>query len=870
MNPWDIRVHRASDGKERLHFRVDRAHDSLADPCLKWSTDGSRLGFVDSSRAIAWDADGGAVLGTSGNAPAWLQLRWLRSDTPPVDPELRRFAFGHSILDLQTSTELDSLTELSPGTLTALSWSPDGGRLALCTGDTGDSKVPKRLFVWTLPSPGECVRIWPASETRSLLWSPDSKRFSAMKERFPERGIPDVIRIGDAGRRQWTIAKLSPPPSTAWVTFGEMSPRGERLALAYSDGAIEIIDVATGTVSGRFTKHADQTLPEEGLRVLVFSPSGSWLASVDVDSRLFVWNTTTGAERWRLDLGGRWNGFPPQIAWTPDEKYLAISFHDGSDFRVNDGATGKELLSRRFAEPVVSFGWRPDGQQLTLIQGDDAKAIQWDWKIDKSEEIARNSWGIPSWRPDGRSLALGQVQERFRGKLRLWNPQDRTFATLPFEAPLMPGQSRSLPVAWRGDSRQLAILDDRGGLMVWDTRAAREVPSDLASIIKNQAVWGFSLAWTTHGLRMAVRGDRVFEIWDAGKKTPALRLANLPSRPQFRDPVPLRFEDAAWSPDGQRLAAGDSLGRVSIYDASTGRSQAMLPNADEENRFNPRLAWSPDGRTLAIARGEDIHLWDTASWKRTRQMSVSLRSAPAGGTGSDKPPKTRRMPLSTSRAGRSDRVPLDTPSLSSMLARATAGGGLQAATRGGEALTSPITWLGWDPRGRRLATLSPGPPLHAGTGRRAVQITIFDARSGRKESVVTNKDEDDPDPSLARSAAWSPDGRWIALAGSRGVPVWEAATGKEAYRLRVTVSRFELPRSIGELIWSADGSRLIAQERITRAAPDGPGLGPPPLLRVWDTGSHEEVLSLTGAAANLLFSPDGRWMHTGSLAKPAP
>lgn len=835
MNPWDIRVHRASDGKERLHVRQGRAFDSPADPCLKWSRDGSRVGFVDSSRAVAWDAASGAVLGVSASAPAWLQPQWLRSDTaPPVDPELRRFAFGHSILDLQTSTELDSLTELEPGTLNPLGWSPDGGRIVLCTRREGESKEPRNLFVWLLPSAAERERIWPVSETRQLLWSPDRRRLRSMSEGFPERGIPDVIRIGDVARRQWTIAKLSLPPSTAWVTFGEMSPRGDRLAIAYSDGNIRMTEVATGKVRAQFAKHADQTLPEEGIRVLSFSPSGAWLASVDVDSRVFVWNTATGAERWGLDLGGRWNGFPPQIAWTPDEKYLAILFHDGSDFRISDAATGRELLSRHFAEPVVSFGWRPEGQQLALIQGDETKAILWDWKSNKSEEIANGAWGMPAWSPDGKALALGQLEQRFRGKLRLWRPGDQTFLALPYEASMMPGQGRSFPIAWSADSGRLAILDDRGALKIFDAHTAKEVPTDLTRLTRDQSAWGFALAWTAAGLRMAISKDSDFEIWDTGKGQPALRLAKRPSKPQFRDPNSPRFVDAVWSPDGQRLAAADSLGRVAIYDASAGQFLAMLSQVDEDDGFNPLLAWSPDGRTLAIARGETIDLCDTASWKRSRQLGPG-RSQPA-----------RRQPE-------------------------TLGQMLQRQERGGrEAPTFPIRWLGWDPQGRRLAALSAGPPLNPGTSRRAQQIVIFDARSGGKESVVTNKDMDDPDPDLIRRAAWSPDGKRIALAGSHGVPVWDVATGKEVYRLRVAVSQFEAPRLLGELFWSADGTRLIAQNRMTRARPNGPGLGPSALLRVWDTSSHEELLILTGAAANLLFSPDGRWMYTGSLVKSAP
>jgi WD40 repeat protein len=178
-----------------------------------------------------------------------------------------------------------------------------------------------------------------------------------------------------------------------------------------------------------------------------------------------------------------------------------------------------------------------------------------------------------------------------------------------------------------------------------------------------------------------------------------------------------------------------------------------------------------------------------------------------------------------------------------------------------------IARLAWDPKGRRLAALT---PIGEWRGKRWTthEIAIWDARSGRKERVLTNGEKETRGEALGRAMSWSPDGKLIALGSPFSVPAWDAASGQEAFRLKISGSSLELPPFIDDLWWSADGSRLIAQFRTNRTSLAGPGSGPAPRLWVWELRSGKEVFSLSGPGANLLLSPDGRWAYTGSLVKP--
>src|SRR4029434_7666714 len=57
-----------------------------------------------------------------------------------------------------------------------------------------------------------------------------------------------------------------------------------------------------------------------------------------------------------------------------------------------------------------------------------------------------------------------------------------------------------------------------------------------------------------------------------------------------------RFNSIAWSPDGQRVAAGSDDTCIYIWNASTGELEHLLEGHQNLVRS---VAWSPDGRLLA-------------------------------------------------------------------------------------------------------------------------------------------------------------------------------------------------------------------------------------------------------------------------------
>src|SRR5262249_10513248 len=82
-------------------------------------------------------------------------------------------------------------------------------------------------------------------------------------------------------------------------------------------------------------------------------------------------------------------------------------------------------------------------------------------------------------------------------------------------------------------------------------------------------------------------------------------------------------------PDGARVASAGWDGTVRVWDATTGRQQALLDHGD--HKIVTAVAVHPDGRYLAsrsrgavflwdLATGKAVHRWDTptGSWRDTR------------------------------------------------------------------------------------------------------------------------------------------------------------------------------------------------------------------------------------------------------------
>jgi WD40 repeat protein len=114
---------------------------------------------------------------------------------------------------------------------------------------------------------------------------------------------------------------------------------------------------------------------------------------------------------------------------------------------------------------------------------------------------------------------------------------------------------------------------------------------------------------TVTGQGLGVRG--AVRVWDVGSGREAAFMA-------IEGPVWV----CAWSPDGKKLAVGDHVGNIRVYDSGTWRESATLTGSRDMIKL---IAWSPDGAAIATgdSRGS-IWVWEIAGGGGSPRFSTPV------------------------------------------------------------------------------------------------------------------------------------------------------------------------------------------------------------------------------------------------------
>jgi RNA polymerase sigma factor (sigma-70 family) len=375
----------------------------------------------------------------------------------------------------------------------------------------------------------------------------------------------------------------------------------------------------------------------------------------------------------------------------------------------------------------------------------------------------------------------------------------------------------------------------------------------------------FAFAFSPDGKRLASAGrDRLVRVWDTATGEEVRRLAG---HKEYAYSV-------AFSPDGKLLASGDVL-NAHLWDLATGRKLRTFPGFDGGKDFKRpdwrgglvgihALAFSPDGKTLAVGEGDRrISLWDVATGRRLRRLEGAgyrrILFLPGG-----KGILSANDALVCWRdAGGKElrRFPLGDRYSASAIALAPDGksfvyGGPRYIIRGNQVVGSKGKLSLWDVAAgkerRRLdlprqvvgVALSPdGKTLaYAQVG----QLTVLP--SVHLVDVATWKELRRIDGRSLR-LAFSPDGKTLAGQGRTCLHLWDVATGRPRLRQRGHTGAVDV------LSFTPDGKVVVSASREDGAA------------RLWDLATGREVSAFQGDWQEISpLRADG----TTLLSNPAP
>jgi RNA polymerase sigma factor (sigma-70 family) len=521
----------------------------------------------------------------------------------------------------------------------AMSKVKGGAMLMLALGILTGAVVARHAQVPEPPPPGG-----PKPTAKGAVQSPPAHWVRARTDRFGDP-LPDgaLARLGTV---RWRLG--------AYLADAMAVSRGSKsLITANPQEGITIIDMVTGgTIS--------HVPVDPGPHKHWLGPMGT--VALSGDARLAAFGGRDGT-LCLLELPGgkarrEWHGHSARVG------EAALSFHgevlatrsDDGTLRLWETASGKELLRLAVNAQVrdqyrpAELALSPDGKEFAWIGDDKERVVQ--VCSTATGRVLHRLRGHAGFRrrvlfsPDGRKL----VTTSDRGPGQVWEAKS---GRLLLSLHLKPGLGPA-PVAFAPDGKTLVITVEQDAMRLVDVATGQDlwrVPRLYSSTKLD------TFAFTPDGKTLVVTAgafDHAIYRYDTatGKRLPSPAAPDTcPEAIAFapgnrglysfgEDYIPWHWDgvtgrelggvrtgpaNGLFSPDGRLLVASEE-GAIHLYDTATGKDRRQL--TVRSTRYAQLMAFSPEGRRLAAAvsgaKGALVHVWETDGWKELEPISTGL------------------------------------------------------------------------------------------------------------------------------------------------------------------------------------------------------------------------------------------------------
>jgi RNA polymerase sigma factor (sigma-70 family) len=438
---------------------------------------------------------------------------------------------------------------------------------------------------------------------------------------------------------------------------GQFALSSDRKTLAWrgADRVVYLMDTGTEKVIGRLANPKDQKAISLS-SANVFSPDSRLLATKDHAQKIAVWDVAGRKQLWQWDNIGSWCA-GDNLAFSPDSKRIAVS-SDVGEIILLEAATGKRVRQFGSLSPhVSSVQISPDAKVVAAADWEGTIRV-WDLESGKlRHELKGPKHGVYAlaFAPDSQTLAAGGADHSLHlidvatGKVRriqgnkmytyslLFSRDGKTLAAGGYFAntirlwdvatgkevvPLRGHNACLLVTVFSPDGKLLASAGQDEVIRIWDVGTKKEVRQ-----LHGCEKWVEDLAFSPDGKLLASASrDRVVRVWEVETGHVLRSFPNLQEA----------FNAVAFAPNGKFLASSGGK-QAYVWDPISGKEIHKLEGHPVEPMC---LAFSRDSRTLA-AGGNDgsnkgyVILWDLSRPGSYRQLNVpdlcrSLAFSPNG------------------------------------------------------------------------------------------------------------------------------------------------------------------------------------------------------------------------------------------------